>query len=1043
MVNTDELLRLVADQNSPENNLRKAAELAFSEKAAQNPSQVAYELILAAAAPEDLLSLVVRQSCLLHLKRLVPKYWSMGFPAFQGPPIDQELKTLIRQSLIELAISATLLKIRLGSAYVIVQIAAADYPDEWPDLLTQLYQHTTDFNNATAVRGGLTVLTDLFDDLITEEQFWEGGVGNQLITHITHMLGQPQLSPDIKSSALKLYLTVFNTLLSSEATALKERRSSVNSHMVFLSELLLSALQQLFQKSSTGQSLELVEINYRYYLYKTFAHVLSVFPKQVSRQVKSAFLLTMIEDFTYAARIFGALLVDGEESIPITKTEDLDDPAKCVVNYTSELLTALSILLHSVVLSTGLDANQFKAFASALVSCSIYPKDTIEDFSSDFNLFVTDATGLSAHATVRDAIADFLGDLNDQDATHIFEAVKTQCVEPSQDWKTKEAYLLIVECLFLNESAEAIGSDLPLASFLSSINNLISVPFGPYNNPLVVARIFLLLPRFIENFKEKLSVNTFGAAEFKNTLAYATSNVDDEAFDLVKASALVSTTLWKNISELELTQLGNELQIQIFNVAYSLLEDSEEDTLPVLLEAASVGINISHQNAFNAIVSKQFNVLDLIFKISFKDPANVQLTIDSAECLEILLENVLMEVYLQVCKQLVPFILDIINSSLSQEVVEYSPELYLALELLGYIIGGAPSEPGQDPSNSFPSEVFLYIFPLLKNLILRTSDDQILQNAGEVFNNLLQKASKLFMEYTDPKTKQSGLDLLLEIASKFLSTELSDSAAMNCGLIVISLFEHFQPYLNSGFFMHLLRATVIRLDIAKELITIENLIMVFCKLVLNTSPEQVIDVLTGLEFKNEAGSKNGLQVVLPIWFNAFEVTRGYEKIKQNILALGKIFSLNDERVSSMIVDGKLIPYDGDLIITRSMSKRMPQKYVQVPAPVKILELLAGELEFQCEQPDPKDYLPEEVEEGDGDEEWEDMDDIGVPNYEKLKTYVESDDEEEAHGESDQGIKDLLVQFFKECTSKNLGNFQKYYEALDEQAKKVITESIVF
>ena len=80
--------------------------------------------------------------------------------------------------------------------------------------------------------------------------------------------------------------------------------------------------------------------------------------------------------------------------------------------------------------------------------------------------------------------------------------------------------------------------------------------------------------------------------------------------------------------------------------------------------------------------------------------------------------------------------------------------------------------------------------------------------------------------------------------------------------------------------------------------------------------------------------QSGLAVVLPIWFDSYEVTRGYEQIKQNSLALGKIFSLGDARVENLVVNGDIIPYNGDLIITRSMTQTMPDKFTQISASLK-------------------------------------------------------------------------------------------------------------
>lgn len=182
------LIDLVLNQTSSDNEIRKNAEIQFSQIVKQDPSnatQTILQLALDISLPLD-----VRQACLLHLKRLVPQYWSMGFESFIGPPINQDTKQLIRSKLLQLATSTPESKIRSGAAYAIVQIASVDYPDEWPELINELYSATTQFQNETALLGGLQVLTDLFDDLITEEQFWEGGVGKEVVGHLNNILSQ-------------------------------------------------------------------------------------------------------------------------------------------------------------------------------------------------------------------------------------------------------------------------------------------------------------------------------------------------------------------------------------------------------------------------------------------------------------------------------------------------------------------------------------------------------------------------------------------------------------------------------------------------------------------------------------------------------------------------------------------------------------------------------------------------------------------------------------------------------------------------------------
>lgn len=1037
MAETNRLIRLVVDQNSPDNNVRKAAELAFSEYVRENPSTAAFELIMTATVPEDQLPIDVRQSCLLHLKRLVPKYWSLAFQLFVGPPIAQDLKAMIRQNLIALSTSLPHSKIRAGSAYVIVQIAASDYPDEWPDLLSRLYELALKSDDPVAVQGSLTVLTDLFDDLITEEMFWEGGVGSQFLSHIGNLLSLEQLGSAVKVTALNLYNTVYATLLSAEATQLTDRKEAVVGHMLSFAGLLLSLVQKSISTSSSSSALSLVELQLRTTLYKVLAHIVGDFSRHVSSEVKQELLKSIVEDFVTVSGSFNSLFILDDKSISVETTEELKDPESTTTKLVANLLDLLALLNHKLPLNEVLPSVAFNMFVSSLTTYSQITSETLEDYSIDFNKFVTDSTGLSGAVCIRDSILEFLSNLNERDAVQIFHIVNK--VENPSSWRLKEACCLIFEGLFLNEKIVSLGRELSVASFLSQFSALSTDSTSPLNHPLVVARIFLLIPRLMDRFHSQLSVASYATVELKRMLEFAKLKMSSEEGRLMSSSALISVTLWKNVETLNFSSLDISIQDLVFELSNALVEDSDEDTLPVLIEAISAAIGISDERAHAVnVIGASYSVIELILKIAFKDAANIQLIVDATECLELFLDDLSVPNYLQMCERSVPFLMQQVSASLPKSPVEYTPELSLQLEMLCIIIVKFPLEKSEQP---FPPQLFSFVFPDVSKLILNTNDDQILQKAGEAFNAVIQKAPELVIEYED--SSGSGKDLLLAIASKFLSPDLSDSAAMNCGQTVISLFENFQKYLNDDFFFQLLQATVRRLAIAKSIVTIENLIMVFCKLVINTSPDLVIQALTSVMINDGVnGSQSGLEVVMPIWLSTFEVTRGFEKIKQNVLALGKIFSIDDSRLSNLIVNGEQIPYDGDLIITRSMAKSMPEKFTRIPAPQKILLLLAGELAFQCQQPDPSDFMPEEADDGEDGSDWEEMEDIGVPNYEKLKSYVMSDDEDEPASQ-DSGLKEILVQFFKECLAKNLGNFREYYEKLSDDDKTIITENVVF
>lgn len=981
-----DILQLIVNQTSPDNNVRKQSELEFNETVKNNPSEATY-LILDASV-NNTLPIDVRQSCLLHLKRLVPKFWSMGFSSFIGPPIDQELKKVIRTKLLELVLGSGNSKIRNGAAYAIVQIASVDYPDEWPDLINQLYSAASDLTNEEAMLGGLQVLTDLVDDLITEEQFWDGGVGIGINNHLNQILHSSGVAIPVKNQALKLYENVLAVFQSSEAFANANRKETVLQQVNATSEILLNLIK--------SHGVNLVQLDFKSNLFKVIGSIIGHFHQRISKELKQSVLIATLQNLHLLAPVYNDVALNTYDAPEFSELDAQEVLNTVIYN----LFNTIASIQHDVLIS---QVSSIGEFYKDAVVCTALPKDRLEEYADDLNLYVSDVTGLSVAINPRDAIIDLWGELNETDACEICNLINELF---SSDERILEAELYTLEGLLSN--------DVQLPE--TPLNTLLS--FIKYDQRIVASRCILLLPKYFENFMEKEAKRVFA-----DILLFA-----EKGNSLIQMSTLVSCSYFQQV--IEFSTLESTLQLIIFKLAYALLDECEEDGLPVLLEAVTLAISINPKLASEQNIVSRVSVVDVVFKIAFKDPANVQLISDSSDCLTALLQNIDTQDYISVCEKSLPFIFEIMEKSNG----EYTPQLYLSLELLSIIIKSSPGE--------LPPRIFEYAYPILQNVLLRSSDDQVLQSGGEVFDELIRKASKLFVNYKDPSTGVSGLESMMQLVSKFLSPQLSDSAANKCGLIVASLVNEFQDYLSPQLLVQILEATVNRLVIAKESITIENLITVFCQLVLK-SPEDTINFLSSMV----VNEKLGLEAVVPIWFESYEVTRGFDQIKQNSLALGRIFTLGDPRIANLTVNGEIIPYDGDLIITRSMAKTMPDKYTQISAALKILKLLVSELQFQCQQPSAGDFThagenneAQVEEEDDDDEGWEDMDDIGVPNFAKLKSYVDDDHKDRPE---DDSLKSLLVEFFRECTSKNLGNFSHYYEELNDNEKKIVGECLIF
>lgn len=964
---------VITELQSPDNGTRRRAEETYASMLAADANATTYQLMELVVLPTLLVQ--IAQFALISIKQLVPKYWLMGFSQFVGPPLAQELKQQMRTQLMAMVGSSDA-KIRAAVAYCIVQIAASDFPDEWPLLLAELYAKLIDFDHINEVLGALTVFGDLFDDLITEDQFWEGGVGDEITANLVRLLQAPPELNEAQVAGLKVYnQAILPTLQSPEALTQPERKQRVAAQVSGVLPVFLSLLDN-----------KTTPLLVRLGLYTAVATFVGAFSRRISSELKSQAMHSATVDL---------------ESIGSRYTEEIvlqsadDSTTSTLVGLMCNIVDTICMCAHSV------PVNLQQSLYHGLVAACVLPRATLEEYDADFNTFVSDITGVSSHASVRELVGDFLADAPGA----LAQAIVTTSIQINfTNSGYIEAALFVLELALQND--EVTVEDANVDAILRQATSLIG------NDPVVTTRVFLLFPRL---FERATTPSAYIVQAFGDMYRYLLA----ETPEIVRFAALVATPYYKDLDIA--THIGNDAsdaQRRLFATTEGLVSESDSDGLPPLLEAITVGITLAPASAIAS------GVVELIFAIALKDAANVQLTLDAQECMGQLISTTRGDGYVQVCESALPIIFRQMEAANGQ----FTPELYLLLEVLAMIL--------KPPANEeLPQQVFDAAFPPVHALVLDAVDNEILQLGTEVLKELIDHGSKWMQAYRSPNG-ELGLDMMLPIVGKFLSPELSDSAAMNTGLIILLIIEKFQSVMDTGFLLRILEATVRRLVLAKHPVTIENLIMVLCHLVL-MAPDDMVAFLKLLKLDGILS----LAVVLPIWFESYEVTRGYEKIKQNLMALGKLYLLNDADIAAVVVNGDIIPYEGDKIVTRSLSKLMPEKHTQVSAMLKIMKLLIGELQFQMQQPDEGDLVTHVEEDVDGDG-WEDMDDIGVPNYEKLKQYVEEDDEAPV-GNDDGSLQQFLVNFFRECAQKNLGNFEMWYPMLSEDEKKVVTEAVVF
>lgn len=430
----------------------------------------------------------------------------------------------------------------------------------------------------------------------------------------------------------------------------------------------------------------------------------------------------------------------------------------------------------------------------------------------------------------------------------------------------------------------------------------------------------------------------------------------------------------------------------------------------------------------------------------------------------------------------------------------------LATELLSDLV--------QYGSEPLPAGFVATTLPKLSRLLMTSTEGEVLRPGAEAVKYMLMHDHHQVFGWHD-ESGRSGLEVCLLIIDRLLGSSVEDNAASEVGGLAAELVEKAGPERLGPFLAQLLQAVATRLASAQAAPFIQSLILVFARLSL-VGAHDVVEFLSQIQIEGQSG----LQVVLGKWLENSINFAGYDEIRQkyahpllypspshpfhrslrtnqrrlltstnlSVIALSKLYSLNDPRIAQTQVKGDLIPNTATegRIMTRSRAKQSssssssfpksmpwcipqeeleshigpggaatstdPDTYTVIPATLKILKVLIEELlsasgaqgaanaaaAAVAEFAD-ADLLSEDGEGGD-DDGWEDDGDgtldlssLGVRH--DLMSFMEGsnirqrDDETQAY----------LTEFFVTAARENVAGFQDWYALLTEDEKAKLNE----
>ncbi|KAL1994746.1 hypothetical protein VTN49DRAFT_933 [Thermomyces lanuginosus] len=1007
-----ELLQLLADTQSSNSNTIKTAEL----RLLSLYSNEAFPLSLVSIASHESVPANLRQSALSVLRTFIQAAWSPHLDEFKGTVLVSDAnKAQLRRALLELATTSTTpeRKVKAAASYAVSKIAAADFPEEWPDLLPTLLQIINDPNsNNSTLHGALKVLLDLVDTGFNEEQFF--AVARELVSSLFAVATNESRTTVLRALAVSVFRSSFDTLemvLDNHKAAVRQfTEEALTGWLPFFLSILKAPLPQELSDTEDYRGLVALKLQ----VVKTLMKIRNVFPTLLTNQSPNLFTTVWSELSNIHGHYASSYITDDRQS----RLEDADGLPYTLDFLVLEELDLMQALLKAPPVKAELQ-QQVQATAGwlpeVLKLAISYAQITVEEeglWEIDINVFLSEETSVTANYTPRTCSGDLVIKLGEWLKVTTVEAllayVNGLFADSATTWKLKEAALFILNQLLRDFNEVELSIPVELANgFVDCIRFCLQ-----QEEEFLRARGYLVAGALAQAAGSGFQQT---AASYLEATLKA---VKDDSSAVVQVACL--RVLQDLLPALPST-LTQPLQVPIINSVaefistQDLSDSTENDDLRVTL-AETLRDTIMVEP--NVVLSSP--ALDVLFNVASNGASNFHLAMVVTETFEDIVQSIAQqgaEAYVRLCEKVLPSVTGAINVG---NVTEQNDLTVLAVDLLR-----ALAEYSLSP---LPNGFVASVMPKLNQVLLESTDAQLSRPATVALRHILAHDFDQFLTWRDPQHGKEAIETVLIIIDRLLGPAVEDGAAADVGQLAAELVEKAGSEKLGPFLPQLLQGVARRLATAQQAQFIQSLILVFARLTL-ISPREVVDFLAQLNL----GGQNGLQVVLSKWLENSVNFAGYDEIKQNIIALSKLYNLEDPRIAQVQVKGDLIIQDTGRIKTRSQARQNPDQYTTITAPLKILKVLTEELASASGSKEIDAATAAALEAEDDDDEWEDVPDnvldlgSGVTKQ-QLMSYGEGG-VEGVFGvrKRDDETQAFLAQFFREASTKP--GFQELFAAM--------------
>ncbi|KAK4618173.1 Importin subunit beta-5 [Fulvia fulva] len=926
----EQLVRLLTETTSAQEGTRKSAESQLKEQYG-NPD---FPIGLVSVGAHNDVALDVRQAALLYLKTFVLATWSPQFDEFQGQLYaDDGKKTQIRQRLLELAVSGRdERKIKSAASLVVSKIATADFPDEWPDLLPTVL-NVVATGEDSQLHGALKVLSELVDDCFTEEQFFK--VARDLVKAVYDAAINENRRPTIRALAVAVLRSCFDTLemlMEDHKAAVKAfTEEALGGWVPFFLEILqkpLPADPATHQSSGDSNSSESYRgfVALKLQVVKALMRVRNIFPQTLSPHSPALFSATWQELLTLQSQYHTSYIEQDLQG----RLEDADGLPYTLDFLVLEELDFMQACLRAPPVRKELEQQlqQSQSIAGSWITevmkiAVAYAQITNEEeglWDIDINVFLSEEVNVTANYTPRSACGDLvikLGEwLNNVTVEGLLAYTRTLYAE-NAGWKAKEAALYLLNQLLgdFQDVERQIGSE--------SANGYVDfIKHAVLEEPVFLrARGYLVAGSLTRTSGDALQQV---ATSFMEASLQAISNDQSE---IVKVSCIRAIQYYLAALPSSITlprQPGIVAALSGFLNSQDLSDLTDSDDLLItLIETLRDVILLDPTTCLTG------GGIDLLFTVASQGAANFQIAMLVTETFEEIASQISergSDAYVQLATKVLPSLIGAFDMA---TLTEESDLANLAAEMLSVL-----AENGSKP---LPQGFVNTVMPRLNRLLMGSDDDELLKSATCAVKHMLHHDPEQVFSFQNQEGK-GGLEVVLIIVDRLLSSAVDDHGAAEVGGLAAELVEKAGSARLGPYLVQLLRAVATRLATATQAHFIQSLILVFARLSL-ISADEVVGFLADVQ----VGDQSGLQIVISKWLENSINFAGYDDIRQNIVALSKLYELHDPRIAQIQVKGDMIIPKSDRIMTRSRARQQPDQYTVVSAQLKIVKVLVEEL----------------------------------------------------------------------------------------------------